>query len=136
MAPDQVNLANSEQVWQNLYGKNKRKRKVGTLKVGDRVRLNKKVRSFKKSYLPGWTEEVFVVRQVNKGTIHTYKVEEWDGTPLEGTFYEQDLQKVNVADNDIFRIEKIVKRKGKKILVQWKNWPNKYNSWIEKNQLT
>ena len=136
MAPDQVNLANSEQVWQNLYGKNKRKRNVATLKVGDRVRLNKKVRSFKKSYLPGWTEEVFVVRQVNKGTIPTYKVEEWDGTPLEGTFYEQDLQKVNVLDDEIFSIEKIVKRKGKKILVQWKNWPNKYNSWIEKNQLT
>ena len=32
-----------------------------TLKVGDRVRLNKKHRPFQKGYLPGWTEEVFFV---------------------------------------------------------------------------
>ena len=36
MAPYQVTLANSEQVWENLYGK-AMKRKVGTLKVGDLV---------------------------------------------------------------------------------------------------
>ena len=77
MALEQVTLANSEQVWENLYGKLKAmKRKVGTLKVGDRVRLNKKFRPFKKSYLLGWTEEVFVVRKVNKGTVPTYKLEE------------------------------------------------------------
>ena len=125
MALEQVTLANSEQVWENLYGK-AMKWKVGTLKVGDRVR------PFKKGYLLGWTEEVFVVRQVNKGTIPTYKIEEWDGTTLQGTFYKQDLQKVTVMDDNIFRIEKIVKRKGNKVLVNWKGWPDKYNSWIEK----
>ena len=93
MAPDQVTLANSEQVWENFYGKTK-KRKIGKLKVGVRVR-------------PGWTEDVFVMRQVNKGTIPTYKVDEWDGN-MEGTFYEEDLQKVNVNVN----VTKIVKRKG------------------------
>ena len=76
------------------------------------------------------------MRQINKGTIPTYEIEEWDGSSLKGTFYEQDLQKVNVTDDDTFRIEKIVKRKGNKVLVQWKGWPQKYNSWIEKGQLT
>ena len=37
------------------------------LKVGDRVRLNKKYRIFKKGYLPGWTEEVFVVGKAMVG---------------------------------------------------------------------
>ena len=55
---------------------------------------------------------------------------------MEGTFYEQDLEKVNVTDDDIFRIEKIVKRKSNKVLVNWKGWPNNYNSWIAKDQLT
>ena len=49
-------------------------------KVGDRVRLNEKFRPFKKGYLPGWTEEVFVVSRVQKGKVPTYKVDEWDGT--------------------------------------------------------
>lgn len=131
MAPDKVTLANSQQVWESLYGKKNRVRKP-TLNVGDRVRLNKKFRQFKKGYLPGWTEEVFVVRGVRKGSVSTYKIEEWDGTPIHGTFYAQDLQKVSVGDNDIFRIDKIVKRKGDKVLVKWKGWPDKYNSWLEK----
>ena len=132
MAPNQVTEANSAKVWNALYVKTMTKPKKPSLKVGDRVRLNKKFRPFKKSYLPGWTEEVFVIRESRGGPVPTYKLEEWDGTPLKGTFYEQDLQKVNVTDDDIFRIEKIVKRKGDKVLVQWKGWPDKYNSWIEK----
>ena len=133
MALNQVTDANSSEVYANLYKGKKVKKPV--LKVGDRVRLNKKFRLFKKGYLPGWTEEVFVIRESIPGPVPTYKLEEWDGTPLKGTFYEQDVQKVNVKDDDIFRIEKIVKRKGNKMLEHWKGWPHKYNSWIEKGQI-
>ena len=98
MAPDQVTEANSRQVYANLY-KNKKVNKP-TLKVGDRVRLNKKFRLFKKGYLPGWTEEVFVIRDSIPGPVATYKLQEWNGSPLRGTFYKQDLQKVRVSDND------------------------------------
>ena len=120
MAPDQVTEANSRQVYANLY-KNKKVNKP-TLEVGDRVL----------GYLPSWTEEVFVIRESIPGSVATCKLEEWDGSPLQGTFYKQDLQKVRVSDDHIFRIEKIVKRKGNKLLVQWKGWPQKYNSWIER----
>jgi len=99
------------------------------------VRLNKKFRQFKKGYLPGWTEEVFVIRSVRPGKVTTYKVEEWDGTSVEGTFYAQDLQKVAVEDDDLFRIHKIVKRKGDKVLVRWKGWPVKYDSWVDKKDV-
>ena len=85
--------------------------------------------------LPGWTEEVFVVRRVQKGKVPTYKVDEWDGTPIKGTFYEQDLQNVTVEDNDLFRIDKIVKRKGDKVLVRWKGWPDKYDTWLNKKDV-
>ena len=136
MAPEKVNLGNEEQVWKTLYADRLQAKRVPPeLKVGDRVRLNKKYRLFKKGYLPGWTEEVFVVARVVPGVIPTYKIKEWDGTPLSGTFYAQDLQKVTVKSDDLFRVEKIVKRKGNKVLVQWKGWPNKYDTWIEKGAL-
>ena len=127
-------VPNSPQVWQTHYGekKGKKRSKKPQLKVGDRVRLNKSFRQFKKGYLRAWTEEVFVVRSVRRGKVPTCKVEEWDGTLVKGTFYSQDLQNVTVEDDDLFRIEKIVKRKGDKVLVRWKGWPDKYDTWLEK----
>jgi len=75
---------------------------------------------------------VFLVKRARRGKVPSYKIEEWDGTPVEGTFYVQDLQKVTLEDDDLFRIEKIVKRKGNKVLVQWKGWPDKYDTWLDK----
>ena len=125
MAPDHVNVKNEKEVWDRMYGKRlSRKLKKGSLKVKDR--------QFKKGYLPGWTEEVFVVRRVIAGVVTTYKIEELDGAPLKGTFSEQDLQKVTVSEDDLFRVEKVLKRKGNKLLVRWKGWSNKYDSWIDK----
>ena len=135
MAPQDVDQSNAREVWERLYGHMKKKKKAA-FKVGDRVRLNKKHRPFKKGYLPGWTEEVFLVTKVRlDGNVPVYGISEWDDTPIKGTFYAQDLQKVTVTDDDLFRIDSIVKRKKDTILVRWKGWPTKYNSWINKKDL-
>ena len=47
-------------------------------------------------------EEVFIVRHVVQGPVITYQLEEWDGTPLKGSFYEQDVQKVTIPDDALF----------------------------------
>ena len=60
-----------------------------------------------------------------------YKVEEFDGTPVKGTFYAEDLQKVTVDDNMLWRVEKVLKRRRGQMLVRWKGWPAKYDSWIK-----
>ena len=57
------------------------------------------LRTFKKSYLPGWTEEVFIIKHCIPKAVPVYKIIEYDGTPIKGTFYAQELQRVNVADN-------------------------------------
>jgi len=111
------------------------KKRKSKFKKNDKVRLNEKHRPFKKGYLPGWTKEVFIVTRVNHGAVPTYKLKEWNGEPLEGTFYEEDLQKVNVSNDDLFRVEKIIKQKGTKVLVRWKGWPAKYGSWIPKKSV-
>jgi len=134
--PRQSDSRYQEEVWNNLFSKRlSAKRRKPKFKVNDRVRLNKKFRTFKKSYLPGWTEEVFIVTRVIPGSVVTYKIKEMDDTPLEGTFYSQDLQKVTISDNDLYRVEKVVKEKGNKLLVRWKGWPDKYDSWIDKKDV-
>ena len=119
------------EVWDKLYGQ-RLDQKTPPLKfqVCDRVRLNKKHRPFKKSYLPGWTDEVFVVTHVRRHPVVTYRLSEWDGAPIKGTFYEPDVQKVQVSDDLLFLVEKVLKRKGRNVFVRWKVWPAKYDSWI------
>ena len=134
MAPQDVTWDNEEAVWKRLYGQRLKRQKKPQFKVGDRVRLNKIHRTFEKGYLPGWTEEVFVVHRVIPGPVPTYKIHEWDDTPVQGTFYEEDLQKVHVSD--VFRIEKVLKRQKDRWLVKWKGWPDKYNSWIARGDVT
>ena len=136
LAPKDVTPENEEFVWQRLYGlRLKPLKRKPRLVRGDRVRLNKKHALFRKGYVPGWTEEVFVVRRVVPGVAPTYRVQEWDGTVVEGSFYEEDLQKVTVPDDALFRVEKIVARRGTRIKVRWMGWPVKYDSWIERSQL-
>ena len=47
-------------------------------------------------------------------------------------FYEKELQKTNQQE---FRIEKVIKRKGNKLYVKWKGYDNSFNSWIDKKDL-
>ena len=60
MAPHQVTPNTVPEVWDRLFGQRlDPKTPPPKCQVGDRVRLNKKHRPFKKGYLPGWTEEVW-----------------------------------------------------------------------------
>ena len=60
-----------------------------------------------------------------------YKVEEFDGMPVKGTCYMEDLQKVTVDDDMLWRVEKVLKRRRGQMLVRRKGWPAKYDSWIK-----
>ena len=88
---------------------------------------------FKKGYPPGWTEDVFQVVKLNRNGNNNIKVQEIDDTPLQGTFYACNLQKVHVAEATYFRVEKVLKRQKDKLFVKWKGYPSKYNSWINKD---
>ena len=51
---------------------------------------------------------------------------------MTGTFYEKELQGTNQQK---FRIEKVIKRKGDKLYVKWKGYDNSFNSWIDKKYI-
>ena len=140
--PADVDIFNQHEVWEKVFKKKWLARKRSSkfhFSPGDWVRISKARRVFKKGYLPGWTEEIFQIDARVPGRVERYKLREFDGEKVKGTFYSQELQKVNLAGDDIFRIEKIVKRRGKgkkkQLLVHWKGWPEKYNSWIPADQL-
>ena len=108
-------------------------------KVGDKVRISKKKGTFEKGYLPNWTEEVFSIAQRLRRIPPVYRLREYDGTMLDGTFYERELQRVQQSEADLFRIEKILKTRGKgkdeEYLVRGREWPSKYDQWIRASSL-
>ena len=58
--PAEVTWANQTTVSKRLYGR-KGPTKSCKFSIGDRVRLSKAKRTFKKGYLPNWTEELLTV---------------------------------------------------------------------------
>ena len=126
MAPKDVNVKNEAVVWQRLYGKVTKTRRRVRLIAGDKVRLSERVKTFKKGYLPQWTEEVFRIQRVIQGSVLMYKVEEFNGTPVKGMFYAEDLQKVMVEDDKLWRVEEVLQRRRGQMLL-----PSKDDSWIK-----
>ena len=68
-----------------------------------------------------------------------YKLDDWYNKPVKGTFYQKELQKIEVRDDDMFKVEKVIKYKGRgnkrEALVLWLGWPKQFDSWIPINQL-
>jgi hypothetical protein len=67
-------------------------------------------------HAPRWTEEIFTVSRIQYTDPITYKITDVNGEDIQGTFYEQELQKTT---QKIFRIEKIIRKRGNKYLVKW-----------------
>ena len=95
-------------------------------------------RTFEKGYLPGWTEEIFTIVQRITRNPPVYRIKDYNGEVLEGTFYEPELQQVMKTD-EIYKIENIIKerkRQGKKeYLVKWVGYHKSMNSWVSEDDL-
>ena len=92
-------------------------------KVGDHVRISKYKNIFAKGYMYNWSEEVFVIKRVKNTVPWTYVINDLNGEEITGTFYEKELQKTNQEE---FRIEKVIRRKGDKLYVKWKGYNNSF----------
>ncbi|XP_028416753.1 uncharacterized protein LOC114540964 [Dendronephthya gigantea] len=134
MRPVDVNETNESAVWQKLYEEEPEKPIRFKFDVGDQVRISKARRTFKKGYLPNWTEEVFTVTKRIPRRPPVYRIADYDNDELDGTFYEQELQKVNKTDSDFYRVEQIlrsrIRNKRKEYYVKWLGYPEKFNSWV------
>ena len=95
--------------------------------VDDNVRITKKKGIFDKG-----TEEIFTVSEVRYTDPITCKLKDLNGEEIKGSFYEQELQKTT---QEMFRIEKVIRRKGDKSLVKWMGYSEEFNSWVDNKDL-
>ena len=101
-------------------------------KIGDIVRISKYKNSFAKGYAPNQSEKVFVIKKVKNTVLQTYAINDFNREEITGTFYEKELQKTN---HIVFRIEKVIKKKGDKSYVKWEGYNNSFNSWVDKEDI-
>ena len=101
-------------------------------KVGNHVKISKYKNIFAKGYTANWPEEVFVIKKVKNTVPWTYVINDLNGDDIIGTFYEKELQKTNQQE---FRIEKVIMKKGDKLYVKWKDYDSSCNSRIDKKDL-
>lgn len=131
-APNNVNEENADVVFKKLYPK--KLYVTARFAKGDQVRISINKRPvFDKGYTPNYTMEIFTVDKVVDGIPATYRLKEYNGDPIKGTFYNEELVKVIIPGDSYFKIEKILKtrtRHGKKeYFVSWIGYDASYNSW-------
>ena len=96
-------------------------------KIDHIVRISKYKNIFAKDYVPNWYKEVFVMKKVKNTAPWTHVISDLNEEEIVGTFYKKELQETNQKE---FRIEKVIKRKGDKLYVKWKNY-----DWIDKKDI-
>ena len=90
---------------------------------------------FEKEYSEKWTGEIFTIinRKLNQN-IPMYELKDYNNDVIQGFFYEPELQLAYIGSEILYKIENVLKKRKKngevEILVKWKGWPEKFNSWI------
>lgn len=138
MRPIDVTEAREKEVFQKLHGvssfRSLLKRNVSSQKipVGSQVRIPYKSEAFQRGYYPQWTDESFIVTDKITGRKRpTYKLKDQLGTKIKRKIYPEQIQKI---DTNIYRIEKVLKRKKiNNVLhyyVKWQGYPSSSNQWV------
>nr|CAD2193971.1 unnamed protein product [Meloidogyne enterolobii]CAD2203332.1 unnamed protein product [Meloidogyne enterolobii] len=91
-----------------------------------------------KGYLPNFTDEIFVIKQVRLVPHQrpTYRLSDKKGELIRGWFYANDLCLVRERKKEdvLYDIEKVLKKRNfdgeNQYFVKWKGYGTRFNSWI------
>ena len=136
MKPIDVNKTNEKHIKNTIYNYNVTT-KIPKFKINDLVRISLKRRELfdKPTGNIKWSEELFRIFKINKSNVITYQLKDMNDEIIKGIFYEKELQLTKNTTGE-YIIEKVLKTKGNKIYVKWRNYSNNFNSWIDKNSVT
>lgn len=138
MTPTEAsNPENEDIVISYLYNKEPEKIMKPKFCEGDKVRISRIKDKFDKGYEPNYSYEVFTVSKVLPTQPVTYKLTDYSGELIAGSFYEQEMVKTEVPD--YYEVEKVLKTRkvGKKTesFVKFVGWPAKFNLWLTEDQM-
>ena len=137
LKPSEVNKKNENAVRRTLFPPEPPPRPP-KLKVGDTVRVSGIKEVFQKGYEQTYSFEVFTVDEVRNTNPVTYRLKDFTGEQLQGSFYESQVQKVDKT-NKIFTVEKVLdtrKHRGRvQKFVSFRGYPESENRWVNQSDL-
>ena len=103
-------------------------------KIGDTVRIFAERGNFHRGYMEDFTREHFKISKVMLNLpFPRYKIKEYNGDEIVGTFFENELVKYISLKDKLYDIDIIKERKNKKgekeYLVHYIGWPKSYDEW-------
>ena len=135
MKPIDASKKSNENIVRNNLYNFKNTNKKPKFSIGDKVRVSLLKNTFEKSYTSNWSEEIFIIDNIKTSNVHYYFLKNLKGEKIDGMFYEQELLKTNMKENDLYIIEKIIRKNKNKYLVKWRGYSNDFNSWIDKDDI-
>jgi hypothetical protein len=99
------------------------------------LRISKEKMKFAKGSEQNYSTEIFkIVKVIRRTPMPLYELQDLNGTPIDGTFYQEELVPVRISKRAVFKIDKILSKRVKKgireVLVSWKGYPSSVNIWI------
>ena len=147
MPPNKVTKGKETNLWWKMWplqvsseSTSKQEWKPFLFKVGDKVRITYIRNIFTREYDEKQTGEIFKITQrIMCGELPLYRLKNFHDEEIKGAFYQSELQKVDVRDDDMWKIEKILKTKAKgsnkQYFIKWLHWPNKFKSLISAREV-
>jgi len=142
MSPNEADRINNEARVRDIHMTRFAKipQKKPTLEINQWVRIkidSKKIGHTARSYKPQWKPEYYMITRINRLKIPLYHLKAVDDNEvILGGFYKNELVP---ARGDTFYVEEVLDERGegrnKQILVKWKNFGPRWNSWIQANQV-
>lgn len=150
MTPVQALSTPKHILWEKEHGekpikikkelKNPKSRNIFKFKIGNKVKLSYLRGVFDRQYSEKWTSEIFeITDRLIYHNLPVYRIKDYNNSIIFGIFYQNELKKVIQDDNPVYEIEKILKKKIRKkvrfLLVKWKGWSSKFNSWVPETEI-
>ena len=138
MAPNDISIKNEREVYDRVYLPMELKREkeplVYKFEKGDTVHISSQRGVFEKGYTPQFSQELFMVAARLPTHPVRYRIKDMNGSVVFGSYYDSEMIPSTLDDDNAFVIDRVIRRKvvegEKRVLVHWKHYSDKFNSWI------
>ena len=140
-SPASVKEVDEYKIWKELYYKKNSIHSELNFKfkfnIHDTVRISNIKAPFERNFDEKWTREYFIISdRFYKENVPVYVLKDIQNDAVEGVFYNNELQKIDVSDSDdTYIIDKILKKSKGKSLILWLGWPKKFATWLRNTEI-